>query len=83
MRGGGVWANSILNNTYEVVGYDTVTTAYGELEAWHINSVTSAGFGTSTHNFWYNTELGFVKMIIKNYAGQLLQFELAEVNEGK
>ncbi len=79
--GWGVWANSTLNSTYEVVGYETINTAYGELEAWHINSIASADFGTSTHNFWYNIELGFVKMIIKNYAGQLLVFELADLKE--
>ena len=80
-EGWGVWANSTLNNTYEVVGYETIDTEFGELEAWHVSSLTIAEFGTSTHNFWYHMELGFVKMIIKNYAGQLLQFELAEVKE--
>jgi len=79
--GWGVWANSTLNNTYEVVGYESIATEYGELEAWHVSSITTAEFGTSTHNFWYSMELGFVKMIIKNYAGQLLQFELTEVKE--
>ncbi|MFT7150530.1 MAG: hypothetical protein ACI82Q_002396 [Nonlabens sp.] len=80
-EGWGVWANSTLDNTYEVVGYENIATEFGELEAWHVSSVTTAEFGTSSHNFWYNMELGFVKMIIKNYAGQLLQFELAEVKE--
>ncbi|MEM9340895.1 MAG: hypothetical protein AAGA66_19325, partial [Bacteroidota bacterium] len=79
--GWGVWANSTLKNTYEIVGYETVVTEYGELEAWHISSLASAEFGNSTHDFWYNMELGFVKMIIKNYAGQLLQFELTEVKK--
>lgn len=79
--GWGVWANSTLTNFYEVIGYETISTAYGELDAWHVSSVATASFGTSTHHFWYHMELGFVKMLVKNYAGQLLQFELAEVKE--
>ncbi len=79
--GWGVWANTTLNNTYEVIDYETVKIALGELEAWHISSVTSAEFGISTHNFWYNEELGFIKMVIKNYEGQLLQFELTEFKD--
>ena len=81
--GWGVWANSKLNNTYEVIGYETIVTELGEMEAWHVSSFTSAEFGISTHHFWYNMELGFVRMIIKNYAGQLLQFELVEVAESE
>lgn len=79
--GWGVWANSTLNNTYEVIGYETITTEFAKLEAWHISSVTVAEFGISTHNFWYNEEFGFVKMIIKNYKGQLLQFELNQLKD--
>lgn len=80
-EGWGVWANSTLSNSYEVVGLETISTEFGEFEAWHVSSTTSAEFGTSTHDFWYHMELGFVKMIIKNYADQLLKFELAEVKE--
>lgn len=80
-EGWGVWENSTLQNTYWINGYDTITTSFAELGAWHINSISQAKFGSSTHTFWYNEEYGFVKMIIKNYQGQILQFELCDVKE--
>ncbi|MFT6137932.1 MAG: hypothetical protein ACJAUJ_001022 [Salibacteraceae bacterium] len=80
-EGWGVWTNSTLDQNYSVIGYETVSIEFGELEAWHVSSMTTTEFGTLTHHFWYNEEFGFIKMIIKNYVGQLLQFELAEVKK--
>ncbi|MEM7108842.1 MAG: hypothetical protein AAF519_11500 [Bacteroidota bacterium] len=80
-EGWGSWENSTLTNTYWINGYDTITTEFAQLGAWHINSITQAEFGSSTHAFWYNEEYGFVKMIIKNYRGQILQFELNHVKD--
>lgn len=80
-EGWGVWANSTLNETYEVVDYEVVTVQYKNLEAWHIRGIATAEFGTSVHDFWYNEEYGFIRMFVKNYAGQMLQFDLAEVKE--
>lgn len=52
-----------------------------ELEAWHVRGISTSELGTSGHDFWYSEEYGFVKMLIKNYEGQMLQFELSEVRE--
>lgn len=78
-EGWGDWSNVTLNDYYEVVSYEQVELPYKTLDAWQINSFTEAPFGNSTHNFWFHPELGFVKMIVKNYAGQILQIELIDV----
>ncbi len=80
-EGWGDWENSTLTNTYEIVGFEELQTPYGQLESWHVSSITEATFGNSTHNFWFHPELGFIKMVIHNYAGQTLEIELIEVNE--
>jgi hypothetical protein len=80
-EGWGDWENSTLNNYYKVVGYETINLPLGQLDTWRINSFTEAPFGNSTHNFWFHPELGFVKMIIHNYAGQTLEIELIDVIE--
>ncbi|MEQ8687420.1 MAG: hypothetical protein RIE86_19105 [Imperialibacter sp.] len=77
--GWGAWANSTLNNSYEVVDFEVLEAGFGNLEAWHIRAITRADFGVSVHDFWYNEEYGFIRMFIKNYKGQMLQFDLAEV----
>lgn len=79
--GWGIWSNSTLMNTYEVIDNHITTMQFGQIDTWHIRGITNADFGRSTHDFWYNEEYGFVKMFVKNYAGQLLQFELIEVKE--
>ena len=80
-EGWGVWADSRLENSYEVVGYELVELELGNVDAWHIYGVGTATFGTSTHNYWFHPDYGFIKMVYKNYAGQLLKFELVEVND--
>ena len=75
------WSNSTLSNNYEILGYEEIETPYGELEAWHVSSYMSASFGTSTHNFWFHPDFGFVKMMIYNYAGQTMQIELIDVKD--
>lgn len=79
--GWGDWANSILNNTYEILDFESIDIPFKKLDAWHIIGTTHAEFGVSKHSFWYHEEYGFVKMVIKNYKGQLLTFELEEVRE--
>ncbi len=81
LDGWGVWANTTLDHTYEVVDYELVETGFGDLEAWHVRATTTSEFGTSVHDFWYHDEYGFIRMFIKNYEGQMLQFDLAEVRE--
>ncbi len=79
-NGWGDWSNTTLLNSYEIIGYEEIQTPFNSLEAWHINSRTEAPFGNSTNNFWLHTELGFVKMVIHNYAGQTLEIILTEVS---
>ncbi|MEP2023497.1 MAG: hypothetical protein ABJH98_06405 [Reichenbachiella sp.] len=80
-EGWGDWSNSEINNQYKVISKDSIQLSIGNLEAWHIGSIGYAKFGNSYHDFWYNVDYGFVKMIIKNYKNQLLKFELVEVIE--
>lgn len=80
-EGWGLWADSEISNGYEVMGYELVEITFGNLDAWHIQSLSSAQFGDSVHSFWFNENYGFIKMVYKNYAGQLLKFELVEVND--
>ncbi|MEO9870447.1 hypothetical protein [Ekhidna sp.] len=80
-EGWGDWANSTLTNYYEVIGYENLELPYRKLEAWHISSYTEASFGSSSHNFWFHPEFGFVKMIIHNYGNQTLEIELIEIIE--
>lgn len=77
----GVWSNSTVSKHYEIVNYEALDLAIGKIDAWHIKSLAEASFGNSTHNFWFHPDLGFVKMVIHNYAGQTLEIELIEVIE--
>ncbi len=80
-EGWGDWENTTLNSTYTVLDYEPVITPFKKLDAWHVRAYTIAEFGDSQHDFWYNEEFGFVKMIIKNYKDQLLSVELKKVKE--
>ncbi len=80
-EGWGSWSYATLNDIYTVIEREVVETEFRDLEAWHIKGVSTAHFGTSIHDFWYHEEYGFVKMVINNYAGQVLIFELVEVKE--
>lgn len=77
----GDWSGSTLENYYEVISIDSVELSIGILDGWHIRGNTYASFGNSQHDFWYNDQYGFIKMIVKNYQNQLLKFELVEVIE--
>jgi hypothetical protein len=78
----GVWSDSQVSRFYEVLNFETIQIAYDKIDAWHIQSLAEASFGNSTHNFWFHPNLGFVKMVIHNYAGQTLEIELIDVIEG-
>ncbi|MEQ9402192.1 MAG: hypothetical protein RIM99_01295 [Cyclobacteriaceae bacterium] len=80
-EGWGRWTNTSIENTYRVIGFESVHTEYAQLPAWHVKAIAKADFGTSVHDFWYHEDYGFVKMIIRNYAGQLLTFELMGVKQ--
>ncbi len=80
-EGWGDWNNQQLFSNYEVVGQETLLKIeFGDLKGtWHISSFLDAGYGISTHDFWYHEVFGFVKMQYKNYKDQLLVFELIEI----
>ncbi len=80
--GWGDWDNTILNTTYQILNLETINIPFKKIDAWHVRAITIAAFGNSQHDFWFNEEFGFVKMIIKNYKGQFLAIELKEVIEG-
>ncbi|MEP3388636.1 MAG: hypothetical protein ABJO02_10640 [Reichenbachiella sp.] len=80
-EGWGDWSDTELKSHYQIIGKDTLHLNIGTIEAWHISSIAYAAFGNTTHDFWYNNDYGFMKMIIKNYNNQLLKFELIEVIE--
>ncbi|MFY0688150.1 MAG: hypothetical protein JXQ90_13345 [Cyclobacteriaceae bacterium] len=80
-EGWGDWSNKTINQRYSVQGQEKIPLDFETLDAWFIRSRSISDLGTSTHDFWYNDQYGFVKMVIKNHAGQLLQFELIEVIE--
>ncbi len=76
----GDWNNQQLLSHYLVLGVEELTYQNQPIQAWHVTSYVETDFGTSTHDFWYHESLGFVKMQYKNYQGQLLIFELIQVN---
>lgn len=80
-EGWGRWSDTSVNYNYQVLAFETIETAFKALEAWHVKSIAVGDFGTSVHDFWYHEEYGFVKMIVRNYGGQVLAFELANIKE--
>ncbi|MDN5213927.1 hypothetical protein QQ020_17765 [Fulvivirgaceae bacterium BMA12] len=80
-QGWGKWSDTTIKNKYEVIGYETVETEFKVLNAWHVRGKTLAEFGHSTHDFWYNKDFGFIKMLVKNYENQTLAIELSAVKE--
>lgn len=80
-EGWGDWENTYVNAEYKVVGKEAIKTDFGVIEnCWKIESKSSFKLGKSTFEYWFNEELGFVKMNYKNYGNQTLQIVLAEVN---
>lgn len=80
-EGWGDWNNQQLISSYEVVEQGLTKVEFGDLKGtWHVTSTLDAGFGISTHDFWFHEVYGFVKMQYKNYAGQLAVFELVSID---
>ncbi len=80
--GWGDWDNQQLRSNYEVLGQETVELPIGVLEnVWHVNAIVGTNTGYNTLDMWFSEEYGFVKLIYKNYGGQLAQFEMIEVIE--
>ncbi|MEM9324279.1 MAG: hypothetical protein AAGA85_01425 [Bacteroidota bacterium] len=80
--GWGDWSNMDVTTAYEVVAREEVTLPYGQLPLWHLRAVTDIPLGRTVHDFWFHEQYGFVKFVIKNYAGQLLVIELEELTDG-
>lgn len=69
-----------MNSEYEVVDKTKIKTEFKTFDdCWKVNTTSSASFGKSQHNFWFDQEYGFVRMEYLNYEGQTLVFELIDV----
>jgi len=80
IQGWGDWANTRIYSEYEVVDNEKIETEFGQIEnCWKIKSKSTFKLGESTFDYWFNEELGFVKMNYKNYGNQILQIELVEI----
>lgn len=81
-KGWGDWNNSSGNFIYTVETKEDIQTRFGQINnCWKIKSEATYPFGKSFLDFWFNEELGFVKMNYTNYGGQKLNIELIEVIE--
>ena len=81
-KGWGDWENSSIQSEYEVKNKTTIRTEYGRIDdCWEIHSKSIFKLGETTFHYWFNEELGFVKMDYTNYGNQTLQIELIEINE--
>lgn len=82
LEGWGDWENTVGNKSYKIIGQETIETTYGQIkDCWKIESTSSFPFGQSKLDYWFDEELGFVKMNYQNYGNQSLDIELVEVNE--
>lgn len=81
-QGWGDWENSSGNFQYKVVAKENIKTKYGQIDdCWKIESQATYQFGKSYFDYWFNEDLGFIKMEYKNYGNQTLSIELAEVKD--
>lgn len=78
----GVWSDTKVSSQFEITSYEKVTLPLGELDTWRIDSYADTRFGRSTQTLWFHAELGFVKVVIRNYVGQTLEVVLAETTDG-
>ncbi|RNI29621.1 hypothetical protein EFA69_08670 [Rufibacter immobilis] len=81
-KGWGDWENTTVTSVYRVKKQEKLKTAFREFEnCWKIACVSTAPFGDSKHDFWFDAHYGFVRMEYTNYQGQTLTFDLEEVIE--
>lgn len=81
-NGWGDWNNSSGKFVYKVENKEDIQTQFGLIgDCWKIESIATYPFGKSFLDYWFNEELGFVKMNYINYEGQKLNIELVEVVE--
>lgn len=80
-NGWGDWENTLGNFRYKVISKESIRTLYGEIDScWKIESRAKYAFGISIFNYWFDEELGFVKMEYVNYGDQKLEIILEEVH---
>lgn len=78
--GWGDWSNTTGKSIYKVIAKESIDTDYGKIEnCWKVESESSYPFGKSDFLYWYNEDLGFVRMNYRNYGGQYLEIDLVEV----
>ncbi|MFY0690152.1 MAG: hypothetical protein JXQ90_23465 [Cyclobacteriaceae bacterium] len=78
----GDWTDFQITNYYEVIGQEKVELPIGEIgETWKVVSYNETEVGRNEHTFWFNEDMGFIKMHYKNFAGQTLIFELESLTD--
>lgn len=81
-EGWGDWEDTHKYSEYEIVDRETIKTDLGIIKnCWKVKSIAKFKLGESKFDYWFNEDLGFVKMNYKNYGNQTLEIELIEVNE--
>lgn len=81
-QGWGDWENTYTQSEYKITAKEAIETAFGKMKnCWKVESKSVFELGESTFDYWFNEELGFVKMNYKNYGNQTLQIELVDVQE--
>ncbi len=82
LEGWGDWEHTSGNFEYEVMANMEIITNFGSIpNCWHIKSSAQYDFGKSFLEYWFNQNLGFVKMDYKNYGDQTLSIQLEGVKE--
>ena len=78
--GWGDWSTTSIHNEYKVIELTEIKTPYKEFKkCWKVYATSSANFGESIHEFWFDEAYGFIKMHYTNYQAQTLTFELLDV----
>lgn len=75
-EGWGDWSDSNLESNMEIIDKDNISVNDVSYESWRIIGSSIGVFGQNSATFWFNEELGFVKLHYKNFKGQTLLFEL-------
>ena len=79
---GEIGENTEISDYSEVKKIESIKTKFGLIDnCWKIEAVSDFRLGKSKLTYWFNVELGFVRMEYLNYGNQQLIIDLAEVNE--
>lgn len=80
IRNYGLWSGHEGTLSYMVTGKKKWMLPSGEkINCWKIESMSEFEFGNSRHTYYFDRELGFVRMEYENYAGESLLIELVEI----